>query len=246
MVSICIATYNGEKFIKDQLKSILCQINHNDEVIISDDGSTDNTIAEINTIKDIRIKLYFNKTKRGYTNNFENALLNAKGSIIFFSDQDDIWLPDKYSTMLRYLEDYDMVMSNSKVTDENLNILVDSFFDIYNSRPGLVKNIIFSTYYGSCMAFKRRILNYALPFPKNEEICFDIWIGLVSEVVGKVKFIPEPLILYRRSVSSLTSINSNKFTRSKRPIWRKLYKRVVHAYYLFLVFIKFKTTSNEH
>lgn len=82
MISVCMATYNGEKYIKDQLKSILEQLNSTDEVIISDDGSKDGTMAIIKSLNDARIHLFINKERKGYTKNFENALIHAKGDII--------------------------------------------------------------------------------------------------------------------------------------------------------------------
>ena len=97
MVSVCMATYNGGKYIKEQIDSILGQLSNNDELIISDDNSTDDTVDIINRISDSRVRLFFNKQK-GYTNNFENALKQVRGDIIFLSDQDDIWMDNKVNT----------------------------------------------------------------------------------------------------------------------------------------------------
>lgn len=95
MISVCMATYNGEEYIKEQLESILCQLGEMDEIIISDDGSTDNTLNIIESYNDSRIKIHINTGKHGFVYNFENALQKAKGEYIFLSDQDDIWLPEK-------------------------------------------------------------------------------------------------------------------------------------------------------
>ena len=89
MISVCIATYNGEKFIKQQIDSILVQLFDGDELLISDDNSTDRTVEIIKQIADSRIKLFFNKEK-GYTSNFENVLKQVSGDIVFLSDQDEI------------------------------------------------------------------------------------------------------------------------------------------------------------
>lgn len=249
MNSICIATYNGGKFIRDQLYSILSQINQNDEVIISDDNSTDDTIDIVKNIGDSRIKIFKNKGEHGFTPNFENALRFAKGDLIFLSDQDDIWLPGKYDTCREALKTYNLVVTNSKVTDEELNIINSSFFNVYSSGTGILKNIfICSTYYGSCMAFKKEILQEALPFPKYRELGHDLWLGLVAEVVGKVKFIDTPYLLYRRLDSSVTVVG-NLLTRSKKPFLQKLYKRVIIMRYFLLFWFKFKfskTNFHEH
>ncbi|UMQ43781.1 glycosyltransferase [Chryseobacterium sp. Y16C] len=223
-VSVCLATYNGEKFISEQITSILQQIDQNDEIIVSDDGSADKTLEIIRNINDSRIKMVINKGKKGYTPNFQNALRASVGDIIFLSDQDDVWMPGKYNAVLESLKENDLVVTNSMVTDELLNVTNHSFFSLYNSGTGILKNIICCTYYGSCMAFNRKVLNHSMPFPKNEEVAIDLWMGLVAEVTGKVKFIEQPYLLYRRSENTVTQLGS-LLNRSDRPFIMKLYKR---------------------
>lgn len=238
MVSVCLASYNGERFIREQIDSILAQIGSDDELVVSDDGSSDKTPAILEEIQslDKRLVLIQNKGKHGCISNFQNALSNAKGDYIFLSDQDDVWLPSKYEEMLKLLESYDLVCSDSVVVDENLNELKPSFFKFYNSGKGIIKNIIKSTYFGSCMAFKSSVLKYALPFPPTSEIGHDLWLGLVSEVTGKVCFYDKPLILYRRSASSFCDL----FQPSGRSFARKLYGRIQMMRYLTVFIIKYK------
>ena len=111
-VSVAMATYNGEKYIQEQIDSILKNLEKKDELIISDDGSNDGTIEIIkkNIKKDNRIKL-INGPKRGVIKNFENALLNCNGDYIFLSDQDDIWLPNKVKTVMSYFEQDDKLIA---------------------------------------------------------------------------------------------------------------------------------------
>ncbi|MDE5758415.1 MAG: glycosyltransferase, partial [Allobaculum sp.] len=92
MISVCIATYNGERYIETQIRSILDQLNEDDEIIISDDSSTDRTLDIIRSLNDSRIKLFAGNKFHSRTFNFENALKQATGDFIFLSDQDDIWL----------------------------------------------------------------------------------------------------------------------------------------------------------
>ncbi len=237
-ISVCMATYNGEKYILEQLNSILVQIKDSDEIIISDDHSTDNTIEVIKSLNDKRILISYNNGDKGFTSNFENALRQATGDFIFFSDQDDVWLPGKVDTVSFHLQEYDLVVTNSKVTDEFLNVTNESFFSIFDSGPGIFKNLAYNTYYGYSMAFRKQILEYALPFPKNREVAFDIWIGFVSEIIGKVKFVKEPFVLYRRNNNTVTTIK-----KSDRPLLGKLYKRyvILKSTLLFFLKIKFKT-----
>lgn len=197
MISVCLATYNGEAFIKEQIDSILHQLTDQDEIIISDDSSTDNTVNIIKSYDDERIKLYNNQSYKSPVFNFENALKHAKGDYIFLCDQDDIWLPDKVKTFISLFDKYDLIVSDCKVVDENLNILEDSFFKSLKSGKGFWRNFIKNRYLGCCMAFKKDVLEYTLPFPSKIAM-HDIWIGLSVELNGRSFFLQEPLILYRR------------------------------------------------
>lgn len=203
MVSVCIATYNGEKFIREQLESILIQLEPYDEIIISDDGSTDNTIQIIESLNDKRIKIFHHskrkiKYKFDYTtHNFENAILHSKGDIIMFSDQDDIWLANKYSVVVSSLKEADIVVSDCKMVDSNLNILCESRFNQITKSNRILMNFISARNLGCCLSFKRCVLEKVLPFPKYG-VAQDYWIAVFGSLFYKFKYINEPLILYRR------------------------------------------------
>lgn len=237
MVSVCIASFNGEEYIQEQLVSILKQLDIDDEVIISDDSSTDNTIQVIKNITDKRIRLLENKTFRDPIKNFQNALMHAKGNFIFLSDQDDVWIEGKYKEMLQLLTKYDLVISDSVIVDEQLQILHPSFFKYFNSGKGIFKNILKSSYYGSCMAFRKGILETALPFPDTKEIGHDLWIGLVAELLGSVYFYPKQLIMYRRHSAAFTPINVGKSTRTK---YQMLIGRIIMVKELLKFYVKRK------
>ncbi|WP_240543517.1 glycosyltransferase family 2 protein [Spirosoma foliorum] len=192
-----MATYNGELYIERQLKSILQQLDINDEIIISDDGSTDKTLQIIDGFADRRIKVFVNKKRRGPVGNFENALLNSCGQYIYLADQDDIWLPDKISTINSLLKNHDLVLADCEVVDQNGNLLQASFFEHRGSSPGFWNNLYRNSYMGCCMAFRREILDYVLPFPSKIHM-HDWWIGLLVEAKGRVIFYEEPLIKYVR------------------------------------------------
>ena len=125
MISVCMASHNGGKYIKQQIDSILSQLSLEDELIISDDGSSDSTIEIIKRCNDSRIKLYvMEHNSKGMkphyyvTKNFENALKYVNGDYIFLSDQDDVWCPNKVEVCLEYLQDYDIVLHNLQCVDE--------------------------------------------------------------------------------------------------------------------------------
>ena len=209
MISVCIATYNGEKYIREQLDSILFQLSDSDEVIISDNGSTDSTIDIVKSYNDARIKLshfernlYKDVPHYCVTMNFENAIKKSSGEYIFLSDQDDIWLPNKVEYILKYLRDYDLVISDFEYVDSELNPLgkrkYGENFKFHNYL------LLGGKYYGCVMAFNRKILNYVLPFP-NKLLLHDYWIGILSEINGSVKYLNIPLVKYRTHASN-TSI----------------------------------------
>ena len=196
-ISVCIPTYNGERFIAKQLASILGQLSDQDEVIVSDDSSTDRTIEIIEGFKDNRIKIFKDQTFRSPIFNLENAILNCNGKYIFLSDQDDVWCEDKVFIFLKHLESNDMVISDCQIVNEEDDILVKSFFEINRSGKGFVKNLMKNGYLGCCMAFNRRVLNLATPFPPRIAM-HDIWLGSVASIFGRLTFIDDKLTLYRR------------------------------------------------
>ena len=236
MISVCIASYNGEKYIKAQLQSILKQLGDDDEIIISDDKSIDKTRSIIQSFCDSRISL-IDGPQLGAMKNFENALLHSKGEYIFLSDQDDVWLDDKVSLMLANLERFDLVLSDCRVVDSNLNVINPSYFSVLRPRTGVVNNIIRNHYLGCCMAFKRSVLKYALPFPNNV-IMHDIWIGLCADAFGKVGIINQPLMLYRRhdnTVSFAAGVSKNSLSfmvKYRFNVSRALLGRIINRKFI--------------
>ena len=145
MISVCIATYNGERYIRQQIESIVCQLNVDDEIIVSDDGSTDNTVAILNNIGDKRIRIIEGPRKHSPTLNFEYALKVSKGDYIFLSDQDDVWKSNKVEVCIKWLQQYDCIVSDAEVTDCSLNPLHPSLYSIMQVRPERIYNTIWKT-----------------------------------------------------------------------------------------------------
>lgn len=117
MISVCIATYNGERFIHRQIETILPQLSADDEIIVSDDGSSDATIQVVEAFQSPQIKIVHNQGRHGYTANYEHALSYAKGDIIIFADQDDEWEPNKVKRCLEELETCDFIVSDASLID---------------------------------------------------------------------------------------------------------------------------------
>ena len=218
MISVCVATYNGERFIREQIDSILRQLSSDDEIIVSDDGSTDDTISIINSIDDKRIRIIEGPRKHSPTQNFECAMKEAKGDYIFLADQDDVWKPNKVEVCIKWLQNYDCVVSDAEVTDSNLNPLYSSLYAIMQVRQGRIYNTIWKNgYTGCCMAFRRNVLKASLPFPKNIPM-HDIWIGNVAAYKYSMKFIPDKLIMFRRHNETISCNGKG----SKYSIWQQM------------------------
>ena len=229
MISVCIATYNGEKYIHEQIASILQQIGNDDEIVVSDDGSTDKTLDVVRSFDAQNIHIYINKGDHGYTPNFENALRNAHGDYIFLSDQDDIWMPDKVEACMKYLKVNDFVVSDALIVDGDNKPLFDSFCEQRKSKFGFLNTLIRFSYLGCCFAFRRKVLSKALPFPKNHILCtHDNWIALVGLAFHKTVFLDDKLIRYRRYGSNTSAAGLKKTTSA----WFKLKYRAYLIYWL--------------
>lgn len=230
-VSVAMATYNGEKFIKEQISSILLNLSDNDELIISDDGSTDKTIEIIKSFNDSRI-LIFDGPKKGFVKNFEYALRNCNGDYIFLCDQDDVWFNKKVSTIVSLLDTHMLVCHNAEILngETRSNELVQ---DIRGCRSNFSGALFKNSYIGCCMAFKKELLKFVLPFP-NKLDSHDWWIGVIANKVGDSYFLPEPLIYYR--IHEKNSLGFKKkglfFKVSKRFHMIEVYLRWLKEYKL--------------
>lgn len=238
MISVCMATFNGEYFIKEQIDSIINQISDCDELIISDDASTDNTINIIKSFSDNRIKLIKGPC-RGYIQNFNNAIKHASGEFIFLSDQDDIWMPNKVQIVMTYFLNNHLVVHNALLIDEKGNS--KNIFLHNNQRDfRLLVNLIKHQTFGCCIAFDRQICDKILPIPRNKNVLHETWISLIASWFDfeKIKYIEEPLIKYRRH-----SNNVSTFTRSNFVL--KVWERIVILFFLVLRIIKLKLLKQK-
>lgn len=231
MISVALAAYKGEKYIYEQIKSILPQLDEKDEIIVSDDrpgGITEKIVRKMME-KDSRI-VYLEGSGKGVVANFVNAIRHCKGDKIFLCDQDDVWLPDKVKLVMKaFSEGADLVLHNAYVTDRKLNITDTSFFELRGSRKGVVHNIVKNSYMGCCMAFDRKMLKRIMPIPRNVPM-HDQWIGLVCELYGKVAFIDQPLIYHRMHGKNVTGTTQTSFSQKmqwRRNIISRLYRRVI-------------------
>jgi glycosyltransferase involved in cell wall biosynthesis len=210
-----MATYNGGKYIEEQVKSILPQLSEEDELVVSDDGSTDNTIKILESFNDKKIRIFRHdknlKNKHPFypvTRNFENALMQVKGDYIFLTDQDDIWLPNKVQTTLPFLKEDNLVVSDAWIINENLE-KQEKLSKYMPYKKGYFRNFLKCTTQGCRCAFTKNIKDFCLPFP-DKIVIHDFWIRQLAELKFKVHYISEPLMLYRRHSNNLSEIAKSK------------------------------------
>ena len=204
-IDILMATYNGEKYLVEQLDSIINQTYRNWNLLIRDDNSTDKTLEIIQNYhkKDKRIKiLKDNKGNLGIVRNFEELLKSSESEFIMFSDQDDIWVENKLDMYLKMIEKIKnkgfMIHSDAILFDKNKsNILKDTFISKKAINKGL-ENVFFNYFVqGATILISKEIKNFILPFPK-EVYLHDRYIHLISELFFERIFVNKALIYYRQ------------------------------------------------
>lgn len=203
-VSVVLASFNGEKYIAEQVSSILKNLMPQDELIISDDGSTDRTLEILRGFNDSGIIL-LDGPRKGFVKNFENAICRSKNDIIFLSDQDDVWDAEKRNIVVSIFNDkINVVKHDAIIVDENLFTIISSYNKKRKANVGYLRNIIANTFTGCCMAFKRDWLLKMLPVPDN--IYHDWWFGVLACKFKCVKIISNKLILYRRHTANVSQM----------------------------------------
>lgn len=223
-ISVAIATYNGEQYISEQLDSILLDLDNDDEIIISDDGSTDNTICIINQYikKNKNIRLIPGPQK-GVFSNFENALLHCEKEIVCFSDQDDIWIKGKRNGIVDIFLSkpaINIVIHNGYIF-AGQNIIDD---DLVNYKNGVFKNICKSCYWGCCMAMRKSFIRQYLPFGINTGIAHDQLVGLLGEYTNSSFFLNEAYTGHR--------VHGNNQTKP-----RSIQEKILFRFKLFNEFV---------
>lgn len=227
-ISVCLASYNGAKFIELQLYSIIKQLDKDDEIIIVDDCSSDNTLEVIRSVNDVRIKIFLNEINRGHVFSFGRAISLAIKDIIFMSDQDDVWIDGRVFLMKNKLLNSNamLVSSNSNFIDskgDKIDFKIDGVHS--ESSKKYLNNIIDifkgkENYYGCAMAFKKELRELILPIPYYVE-SHDLWIAMAANI-AKSNIHCDETTLNRRVHGNNASVVNRKFIL-------KLWSRVVFA-----------------
>ncbi len=209
-IDILLATYNGEKYIKEQIDSILNQTYKKIRLIISDDCSTDKTIEILKEYesKDNRIELHIQHNNLGVVKNIEFLLGKVKAPFYMLADQDDYWMPEKAKKSLEILKEKeaDLVFGDLEVVDKNLNTIYHSFNDYMLLTRKIKKyignykvNYLYNCVTGCTILAKKETIEYILPLPTTSNfLIHDYWIALMVAFNGKLAYIPEKYIKYRQ------------------------------------------------
>lgn len=232
-VSVVMAVYNGEKFLRAQLNSLLHDLGQQDEVIIVDDLSSDDSVAIIRSYDDNRLQLHKNERNSGVFATFQHALRFAKNDIIFLCDQDDVWLPGKREAYLRVFQSDAKclaVVSDGEWINEAGEVILPSHMATRGGfRGSFLSTLIRNRYHGCFMAIHANLLPRILPIPPNVPM-HDMWLGALATIYGNVHFIDRPYMQYRRHSSNVSPIKSQGITQM--IVWRwsllwEVIKRIV-------------------
>jgi GT2 family glycosyltransferase len=208
-ISVCMAAYNGERYITEQLQSILSQLAEEDEVIVVDDASTDGTRQCVRSLQDKRIQIIEHTLNLGVSPTFEDAIRATSNSIIFLSDQDDVWVSNKvHEVMMVFNSDprVTLITSDNSLIDVDGNVIKESYFmPMGGFSSGFLANLIHNRYGGCNMAFRASILSEILPLPRNYGVLHDVWIGMRNLMSGgKTHYIDKVLVVNRRHDNTVT------------------------------------------
>lgn len=237
LVSVVLCTYNGSRFIEEQLNSVCKQSYSNLEIIISDDKSSDTTldIVEGYSTKDPRIKVYRNEKNLGYNLNFSQACLLANGDYIAFCDQDDIWHEDKIKRMLDNWQPGALMMycNSIRFIGNTLpaNQVPNRLYRRFEGKEGR-KLSVFNTISGHALIIDKKLLPLILPFSQN--VFYDWWSGVVAAYNGGVGYLPEILVFQRvhesnASVFNVFEYNPKKTSREFKEFIQRHIAQFVHA-----------------
>lgn len=226
-ISIALCTYNGDRFLKKLIDSIINQTISVDEIIVSDDYSIDNTWAILEEYQfkypDL-FKIFKNVNNLGPINNFEKTIQECSGDIIFLADQDDIWLSNKVALTVEYFNNN--IHAEAFFSDAYLignifngkNEKRDRLWEYYNFNTSLADKLSFFHYLlyfgnvvtGACLAIRKNCMSKIVPFQLKNDIWHDEWIALKLSSSNSIRWIDEPLLKYRIHSNQQVGLSEKK------------------------------------
>lgn len=236
-ISIALAVYNGERHLPEFLNSLMTQTRLPDELVVSDDASTDNTInilKQFSAKAPFPVQIHANPKNRGVTKNFESAISHCTGDIIFLADHDDIWLPDKIratGALLANNPSAGLAFCNAQMANDSLTPLGYTIWEALNFSKNKQKKacngnalevfLQYSMIAGMTMAFRMPLRDIALPFPELPT-CHDTCLLLIAAATSEIDFTPKPLAIHRVHATNNSGISRKnlyqQFLRAKNQI----------------------------
>jgi glycosyltransferase involved in cell wall biosynthesis len=218
-LSVCLATFNGARFLREQIDSVLSQLRPGDEFLVADDGSSDDTVRILESYGS-RLRVVATDRVGGVVDNFERVLMQARGDLIALCDQDDVWMAGRADFMRQRLRDATLLMMNGDVVDGDLRPTGQDIEQFVRFRGGFLRTLASNHYVGCCMAFRRELLGVALPFPRKI-LWHDWYLALVAELLFTTEFSARKTLLFRRHGANA----SNTGQRSRNSLSKKLRSR---------------------
>lgn len=244
LVSIALCTYNGAKFLEEQLDSLIDQTYPNLEIVVVDDCSVDGTTAILQSYATEYplLKFYKNEKNLGYIKNFERAITLCEGAFIALSDQDDIWEKDKIELLVSNIGSNKLIYHNSEFIDQSGNVFNRKMSDVVNMYEGdcFKPFLFFNSISGHACLFTKELANYSLPFPK--EIFHDRWLGFTATNLGSIKYLDQTLVRYRQHENSDTNIL--RLERKKNTYHLESKQKIAAKIIEFRIFEKYKYNKN--
>ncbi|MQT58764.1 glycosyltransferase [Pseudomonas sp. FSL R10-1350] len=201
-VTVCMAAYNGEKYLREQIDSVLSELAGTDELVVVDDCSSDATYKLLlsYSAKDPRVKVFKNAYNSGVVKTFETALSYAQNDIVFLADQDDIWMPGRVDTCLAIFKskpEVSAVLVNAEILAFQEKTGLSFYPAGLEPKLTITSQLLRNQFIGCCLCFRRSMLKIALPFPTSISM-HDWWLGCCTLLSGSVCFVNESKIYYRR------------------------------------------------
>jgi glycosyltransferase involved in cell wall biosynthesis len=220
-VSVVMAVYNGRQFLAEQISSVLSQLKLDDELIIVDDASNDDSLEIVRAFAAPNIRVVLNVTNAGVKQTFQRGLLLARHEIIFLCDQDDVWLPGKRDACVaEFAQDPEVlvVVTDAEIIDGYGNVLLASFVADRGGFNGSALGTLWrNRYLGGAMAIRSSLLSLALPIPEGAPM-HDMWLGVIGYLCGAVVYLPKVYLRYRRHGANATPYRRQSLARMSA--WR--------------------------
>ena len=211
LISIVMATYNGEKYLREQVDSLLAQSYPSLEFVFVDDASSDASLAILQeyALRDSRIRLILNPVNQGLLATFETGIRAAKGEIVALADQDDVWMPEKISLLAGAIGSHSLIYADSALTDA-AGARTGKFSDRNHlcDYPKALHYVFGTKAMGHAMLFKREIIDIALPFP--DYVGHDYILGFAAAALNGVAYFPATLVNYRQHSSNTMGADLSK------------------------------------